>query len=52
MGYIIFIVVFSLVGALVVSLHEKAQGRSFWKTFFLSFLGFAAIVTMFAKFLR
>lgn len=49
MGYLIFVIVFSFAGALVVALHEREQGRSFWKTFILSFLGFASILTMINK---
>jgi hypothetical protein len=51
MRYLIFVITFSLIGALIVAFHEKEQGRSFWKTFLLSFLGFASIMTMISKFL-
>ena len=40
-----------LLGAFIIALQEKRDGRFFWRAFILGFLGFMAAFAMFYKYI-
>lgn len=46
------LIILAFVGGLIIGIQEKEEGRSFWKSFILSFLAFFTLFLMFGKYLN